>query len=236
VITDMQERLNKIIAKSGICSRRKADELIAAGKVQLNGQIVTALGTQADLQKDNILVNNKPLKPEAKTYILLHKPIGYTTTLKDPHAEKPITALFPKIKARLFPVGRLDKDTSGLLILTNDGDFSHQLTHPKFKIKRVYEVTVQRNLTAQTIKIIEAGGLEIEDYLTSECKIKILSRTRTSTDLLISLSEGRKREIRKIFDLFNHPVVSLKRIRFGKLELGSLPTGKWRYLKKTEII
>ncbi|MFH1062810.1 MAG: pseudouridine synthase [Candidatus Omnitrophota bacterium] len=232
----MKERLNKIIAKSGICSRRKADALIVTGKVTINGQTVTALGTQADLQIDNILVNNKMLKTEEKVYILLHKPVGYTTTIKDPHAEKPITALFPKISARLFPVGRLDKDTSGLLILTNDGDLSYTLTHPKFKVKRVYEAKVQKNLITETIKTIEAGGLEIDDYLTSKCKITVLSRTRTNTALLISIGEGRKREIRKMFDLFNHPVISLKRISFGKLELGSLPPGKWRYLKKSEII
>lgn len=232
----MNERLNKLIAKSGICSRRKADELIAAGKVTLNGQTVTALGTQADPQVDKILVENKPLETEEKVYILLHKPVGYTTTIKDPHAEKPITALFPKISARLFPVGRLDKDTSGLLILTNDGDLSYTLTHPKFKVKRVYEVKIEGNIIAQTIKTIESGGLEIDDYLTSKCKITILSRARTTTDLLISIAEGKKREIRRMFDLFNHPVINLKRISFGKLELGDLPPGEWRYLKPTEII
>jgi len=198
----MNERLNKILAKSGICSRRKADELIVRGKVKINGQTITALGTKADIKKDTITVNNKPLKNENKIYILLHKPTGYTTTNKDPHAEKPITLLFPKTAARLFPVGRLDKDTSGLLILTNDGNLSYQLTHPKFKIKRIYEVKVQKNIPSSIIKQIEAGGLKIEDYITSACKIKVLSRTRASTDLLISLSEGRKREIRKIFKLF----------------------------------
>jgi 23S rRNA pseudouridine2605 synthase len=232
----MIERLNKIIAKSGICSRRKADELIAAGKVMLNGQTITALGTQADPQIDKISVDNKPLETETKVYILLHKPVGYTTTIKDPHAEKPITALFPKISARLFPVGRLDKDTSGLLILTNDGDLSYALTHPKFEVKRVYEVQVDKNITSQTIKTIESGGLKIDDYLTSKCKINILSRTETNTDLLISIAEGKKREIRKMFALFNHPVISLKRISFGKLKLGDLQPGEWRYLKLNEII
>ncbi|MBU1043471.1 MAG: rRNA pseudouridine synthase [Candidatus Omnitrophica bacterium] len=232
----MNERLNKILAKSGICSRRKADELISAGKVKLNGQTVTALGTQADITKDKILFNGKLLITEKKIYVLLHKPVGYTTTIKDPHAEKLITELFPDIPERLFPVGRLDKDTSGLLILTNDGNLSFKLTHPKFEINRIYEVKVQKGLSAQTIKKIEAGGLEIEDYVTSKCKIKVRSRTKANTDLVITLTEGRKREIRKMFSLFGHPVINLKRIRFGKLELGSLQVGKWRYLKRSEII
>ncbi len=232
----MNERLNKIIAKSGICSRRKADQLIQEGQVKLNGEIVTALGTQANIEIDNIQVYNKLLKKETKTYILLHKPVGYTTTLKDPHAEKPITLLFPQLSVRLFPVGRLDKDTSGLLILTNDGSLSYKLTHPKFKVNRIYEVKVKKHLPIQTIKRIEAGGLKIEDYITSGCKIKILNRTSTSTDLLITLAEGRKREIRKMFSMFGHSVINLKRIRFGKLELGSLEVGKCRYLKKSEII
>ncbi|MBU1087574.1 MAG: rRNA pseudouridine synthase [Candidatus Omnitrophica bacterium] len=232
----MNERLNKIIAKSGICSRRKADELISAGKVKLNGKTVTKLGTQADIEKDKILFNGKLLKTEKKIYALLHKPVGYTTTIKDPHAEKLITKLFPNIPERLFPVGRLDKDTSGLLILTNDGNLSFKLTHPKFEIKRIYEVKVEKYLSAQTIKKIETGGLKIEDYITSKCKIKLITRSKTTTDLVITLTEGRKREIRKMFSMFGHTVMSLKRIRFGKLELGSLEVGKWRYLKKSEII
>jgi len=232
----MIERLNKIIAKSGICSRRKADELIAAGKVTLNGQIVTILGTQANPEKDTILINKKTLRTEKKVYILLHKPIGYTTTIKDQYADKLITELFPNIPERLFPVGRLDKDTSGLLILTNDGNLSYKLTHPKFEVNRVYEVKVQKSLSSKTIKKIEAGGLEIEDYITSACKIKVQIRTKKNTKLLITLAEGKKREIRNMFALFNHPVINLKRISFGKLKLGELEVGKWKYLKKSEII
>jgi 23S rRNA pseudouridine2605 synthase len=234
---NMKERLNKIIAASGICSRRKADELISLGKVSVNGEIVKKLGTQADLEKDDIIIENKPLEKETKAYIMVNKPSGYTTTTKDPYAEKTVLELLPKnLGLRLFPVGRLDKDTTGLLILTNDGNLGYKLTHPKHKINRIYEVKVERCLDDKTIKEIEKGGLEIDDYKTSVCKIKVLTRTRSATRILINISEGKKREIRKIFSLFKHKVKELKRIQFGKLKLGNLPIGKWKKIRKNEII
>ncbi|MFH1460227.1 MAG: pseudouridine synthase [Candidatus Omnitrophota bacterium] len=232
----MKERLNKIIAKSGFCSRRKADELISQGKVKVNQIIISELGTQADPNKDRILINNTPLKLEKKLYILLHKPKGYITTTKDVHAEKTVLDLLPDIFARVYPVGRLDKDSCGLLILTNDGNLSYKLTHPKFEIDRIYEVSMKNPLQPSTIKKIEKGGINIEDYKTSPCKIRIIRREKTKTKIRLILHEGRKREIRKIFALFDHPVIELKRIQFGKLKLGDLEPGKFRYLKKKEIL
>ena len=233
----MEIRLNKIIAQSGICSRRKADELISAGKVKINDSIVTDLGTKTDPRKDKITVNDLPLKKEQKTYIMLNKPAGYITTRNDPHAEKTVFDLLPgKSDIRLFPVGRLDKDTTGLLILTNDGQLSYQLTHPKFNIDRIYEVRVQKSLADNTIIKIEKGGLEIDDYKTSPCRIKIIKKTRASTSFLLTIGEGKKREIRKMFALLNHPVKELKRIQYGKLKLGHLPSGKWKEIRKNDII
>ncbi|MCG2710942.1 MAG: rRNA pseudouridine synthase [Candidatus Omnitrophica bacterium] len=228
----MKQRLNKIIAISGICSRRKADELIASGKVKINGITVTALGTQADLSEDAIMVNNRPLKKEENVYILFHKPKGCITTTKDMFAEKTIFDILPKFPVRVFPVGRLDKNTEGLLILTNDGDMTQKLLHPKHEIKRVYEVCVKGTLTQAMVERIEKGGLKIEDYRTSACNIKILSRTTLKTQLTLSLHEGKKREIRKIFDTVGHPVINLKRIQFGNIRLGNLAKGKWKYITK----
>ena len=227
----MRERLNKIISKSGICSRRKADDLISSGKVKLNGITVRTLGTQADLCKDAILVNNKPLKKEKNVYIAFHKPKGCITTTKDRFAKKTIFDILPKFPVRVFPVGRLDKNTEGLLILTNDGALAQKLLHPKHEIKRIYAVCVKGKIKPAAIDKIERGGLKIDNYRTSACQIKVLSRALLKTQLTLTLHEGRKREIRKIFTLVKHPVISLKKIQFGKLKLGTLPCGKWQYIK-----
>ncbi len=232
----MQQRLNKIIANSGLCSRRKADELINRREVTLNGKIVAGPGVCADPEKDIITINEKPLREEKKVYILLNKPSGYTTTTHDIHAEKKVTELLPARPERLYPVGRLDKDTTGLLILTNDGTLHYELTHPKFEVDRVYEVIIKNIITPETIKKIEQGGLTIEDYQTNPCKIQLISKTTAKTTLQLTIREGKKRQIRKMFFLCGHPVIALKRIQFGKLKLGALKPGEWRYLKKSEII
>ena len=233
----MKQRLNKIIAQSGICSRRKADELITARKVKMNGSQVTSLGTTADLDIDTITVNNKSIHlEEKKVYILVNKPTGFTTTTADKHAKKTVFDLIPELKIRLFPVGRLDKETSGLLILTNDGDLSYKLTHPKFEIDRVYEVIVKNPINKSTIAKLERGGLTIEDYKTYPCKIEVITHLQSKSKIQITLHEGKKRQIRKMFDIVRHPVMKLKRIQFGILKLGELNPGQWRYLKKSEII
>ena len=233
----MQQRLNKIIAQSGLCSRRKADELIQQRKVKINGAVITELGTLADPLQDAITVENKPLRTTEKhVYILLHKPVGYVTTTKHFPREKNVLDLLPDIPYRVYPVGRLDKDTSGLLILTNDGALSYTLTHPKFTIDRVYEVNVRGVLTTAAIKKIEAGGLVIEDYRTSPCSIKVLTHGQAATTVELTLHEGRKREIRKMFGLMKYPVLALKRIQYGKLKLQGLKPGEWKYITKKEII
>lgn len=232
----MQERLNKIIARSGYCSRRKADELIRQGKVKVNGKPVTVLGSTANAQKDTITIAGAKLKTEEKLYILFHKPKGYITTTQDPHAEKKVFDLLPDFGARLFPVGRLDKDTSGLLILTNDGEFAYKMTHPKFEIKRVYEVEISGVLSAATAAKIEKGGVPLEKHVSSACKITILKQSQNNTLLELSIYEGRKREIRQIFSHFGHNVLDLKRVRFGNVKLANLRAGQWRRLKDKEIL
>jgi len=228
----MKERLNKIIAKSGICSRRKADELIRLGRVKINGKIITELGAQADIEKHSIAVNNKPLPKQTKIYIVLNKPKGYITTKKDRYARRTVFDLLPKKFAQLFPVGRLDKNTEGLLLLTNDGDLTQRLLHPKFETDRIYKLSIKGELSAKAKDQIEKGGISIEDYKTSPCRIKILSRSKSRTQLKLTIHEGRKREIRRIFDLFSCKVISLKRVQFANIKLADLPSGKWIYIKK----
>lgn len=232
----MKQRLNKLIAQSGFCSRRKADELILAKKVKVSGKIVSRLGVLVDAGSDKISVCGKDLYLERKIYILLHKPTGYVCTTKDAHAEKTVLELLPPLPLRIFPVGRLDKDTSGLLFLTNDGDISYKLTHPRFEVDRVYEVLLKGFLDDKTIKKIEHGNLPIDDYTTSPCCITMLSRSKHNTKLHIKLHEGKKRQLRKVFMEFKHPVIALKRIQFGKVRLGDLRTGAWKYLKKSQMI
>jgi len=232
----MKQRLNKLIAQSGFCSRRKADELILDKQVRVNGKTVIRLGVLADPESDKIAVCGKNLHLEKKVYIMLHKPKGYVSTTKDAHAEKTVLELIPELPVRIFPVGRLDKDTSGLLFLTNDGDISYKLTHPRFEVDRVYEVLVRGFLDDKTIKKIEHGNLPIDDYVTCPCRITMLSRSRDKTSLHINLHEGKKRQIRKIFMEFTHPVIALKRIQFGKVKLGDLKIGSWKYLKKSQMI
>ncbi len=232
----MKERLNKIIAKSGYCSRRKADELISAGKVKINGQTITSLGILVDKDKDRVSVEGRELGTEKKVYILLNKPRGYITTTRDKFAPRTVLELLPKMPVRLYPVGRLDKDTEGLLILTNDGPLTLKLTHPRFEVKRTYEVTIKGFLTGAKIKKIEQGGITLEDYKTSPCRIRILRRDRRQTELLFTIGEGRKREIRRIFEFVKNPVTGLKRVQFGKLKLGDLPCGKWKKISKHDII
>jgi 23S rRNA pseudouridine2605 synthase len=232
----MKQRLNKIIAQSGICSRRSADDLIRAQRVLLNNAVVTELGTLADPEQDTIVVNGELLTTKKLVYILLNKPVGYTCTTRYFRNEKNVLSLIPDVEDRIYPVGRLDKDTSGLLILTNDGDLSYTLTHPKFTIDRTYEVGIGGTIMQAEIFQLERGGLTIDDYETSPCSIKVLERFERSTTLHITLHEGKKREIRKMFGQLGHPVQTLKRLQYGKLKLGNLAPGDWRYIKKEDIL
>ncbi|RKY36797.1 MAG: pseudouridine synthase [Candidatus Omnitrophota bacterium] len=232
----MKQRINKVIAQSGFCSRRNADALILAKKVQVNGKLVCSLGILVDPAVDKVSIEKKCLSLEKKVYLMLHKPVGFITSTKSQHYAQTVFSLLPRLGLRLYPVGRLDKNTSGLLILTNDGDLSYQITHPKFEVKRVYDVVVRGYLEDNAARKISKGGLAIDDYLTSPCVIKIIKKMENKTNLLITMHEGRKRQIRRMFSVVKHSVIVLKRIRFGKLDLGGLEQGKWKYIQKEEII
>ena len=233
----MEERLQKYLASAGIASRRKCEDLIMQGKIKVNGEIVTELGTKIDPENDKIEYNEKLVnKDEEKVYILLNKPIGYVTTAKDQFNRDKVLDLV-KLKKRIVPVGRLDMYTSGALILTNDGEFVNKLTHPKNEIDKTYNATVKGIITNQEIKELEKG-IEIDDgYITKPAKVKILKidKDNNISRIQITIHEGKNRQVRKMCEAINKKVLALHRSRIGNLEVKDLKIGKWRYLTKKEI-
>ncbi|HHX18143.1 MAG TPA: rRNA pseudouridine synthase [Clostridium sp.] len=226
-------RLQKYLADCGVASRRKAEELILQGRISVNGTIVTELGTKVD---DNDIIffdGNRVKKEEQLIYILLNKPVGYVTTVKD-QFQRPTVVDLVDVPERIFPVGRLDYDTSGLLILTNDGSLTYRLTHPKFKIKKVYRAILKGIPSREKIEKFEKG-LKIEDYITALAKFKIIESSNNTSTVEITIYEGKNRQVRKMCESIGHPILKLKRICFGHLSLGDLPEGKWRKLKEDEI-
>lgn len=227
-------RLQKYLAICGVASRRKSEELIQAGNVSVNNEIITEMGTVINPDIDVVMVNGTVVKPEEdKLYIMINKPTGYVTTVADQFNRSKVTDLVD-VKERVYPVGRLDYNTSGLLLLTNDGDMAYKLTHPKFKVEKVYMAKVKGKPSASEMKSFEAG-LEIEDYVTSPAKIRIVKEFQSETLVEIMIREGRNRQVRKMCDTIGHPVVELMRISVGELQLGDLPIGKWRNLLNKEV-
>ena len=228
-------RLQKHMAQCGVASRRKSEEIILEGRVMVNDVVVNELGTIIDPQKDIIKVDNKKIEIEKrKVYIMLNKPVGYVTTLKDRHSEKIILDLIDEIEERIFPVGRLDADTSGLLLMTNDGDLGYKLTHPSYEVPKKYIALVEgvpNNKKMDRFK----KGLRINGKKTAEAYIRIIKKHRDSSVLEISIHEGRNRQVRKMCEYIRHPVVELKRVSIGQLDLGDLEVGKWRYLTNKEV-
>ncbi len=227
-------RINKFITSNTEISRRKADKLILEGKVFLNGKKVEKPGIIINPETDTIKIEGKIIKKtEEKTYIALNKPKGYITTRQDEKNRKTVMELIPKNK-NLKPVGRLDKDSEGLLLLSNDGDFINKFTHPKFECEKEYRVLIKNELKDEHIEKLE-DGVKIDKKKTSDAKIKIIKREEKETTLTIIIHEGRNRQIRKMFASLGYNVKYLKRIRIGKIKLLSLPQGKYRHLTKKEI-
>mgnify|MGYP000445779428 CR=1 FL=1 len=232
----MEMRLQKYLAECGIASRRKCEEYIIQGKVEVNGKIVTELGTKIDFEKDKIKFNNKEIKPEKKhVYILLNKPIGYVTTADDQFGRDTVLDLV-KVKERVVPVGRLDMYTSGALILTNDGDFVYKVTHPKHEITKTYTVTVRGIIENDAVEKLR-NGVEIEDYKTRPAKVKILKtdEEKNISRLEITIHEGKNRQVRKMCEAVGSKVVALHRSKIGDIGVKDLKLGTWRYLKDFEV-
>jgi len=231
----MLERIQKIISAAGVTSRRAAEELIAEGRVRVNGQVVTELGTKADASKDHIKVDGKLINPhQPKTYIMLNKPVGFVTTMSDPEGRPTVQDLLKGVKVRVYPVGRLDYNTEGMLIMTNDGDFAHVVTHPKHELPKTYLAKLKGVLDEDQIASIETG-LFLDDGKTAPAKLRKIRKEEANSWVEITITEGRKRQVRRMFDRVGRSVIKLKRIRTGNLVLGDLPEGTFRYLTPVEV-
>ncbi len=226
-------RLNKFIASTGFCSRRKADELIEQGFVKVNGTTIQEMGFLVT-KKDKITVKNQPLRQTAPVYIKYYKPAGYITTMSDEKGRKTIYDILPDEVKDLKPVGRLDKDSTGLLIMTNDGDFINKMTHPSVKIPKVYRVAAEGRMNTQHL-LQMAKGMEIEKGKTAYADAMILDYEGKNTILQIVLYQGMNRQIRKMLDALGFPVISLKRISHGTINIQGLKKGQFKYIKPREI-
>ena len=232
----MEERLQKYLANNGIAARRKCEELILQGRVQVNGVTVTELGTKINPEKDKIKFDGKDIKQAKKlVYILLNKPIGYVTTADDQFGRDTVLDLV-KVKERIVPVGRLDMYTSGALILTNDGDFVYQVTHPKHEIEKTYTVTIKGIVQNSEVEQLR-NGIKIDDYITKPARVKIL-KTDTEKDisrLEITIHEGKNRQVRKMCEAVGRKVLALHRSKIGGIGVKDIELGKWRYLTANEV-
>ena len=228
----MKERLQKIIAASGISSRRVAEKMIVEGRVTVNEAVVMQLGAKADIGADEIRVDGKLILPEvSKVYLMLHKPRGYVTTLHDPERRAVVTDLLSGVSERIFPVGRLDYDSEGLLLLTNDGDFSQRVQHPRFKIPKTYMVKIEGNLTRSEMRAL-SEGIRLPD---GNFKPENLQIQRKSSWLAATIAEGRNRLIRRGLESLGHPVVRLIRTAIADISLGNMKAGTFRHLTKKEV-
>ena len=229
------ERLQKVIAHAGIASRRKAEQLIVEGKVKVNGKVVTELGVKVSPQ-DRIEVDGIPLEREEPVYYLLYKPRGVISSVKDEKGRKVVTDFFKHVNKRIYPIGRLDYDTSGLLLLTNDGDFANLLMHPRYEIEKVYIAKVKGIPAREKVKRLEKG-VALEDGVTAPAKAKVLSIDKRKQTAIVELRihEGRNRQVRRMFEAIGHPVLKLKRERYAFLDLKGLNPGDYRELSPHEV-
>jgi 23S rRNA pseudouridine2605 synthase len=231
----MEIRLNKYLAQRGVASRREADRLIQEGRVSVNGLVVLDLGHKIDEERDRVAADGRKVKPGRElVYMALNKPRGFLVTLADPLGRAAIKDLIPSLPEGVNPVGRLDKNSEGLLLLTNDGELAYRLTHPRYEIPKIYIVGVEGNVTPAEIEKLKTGVV-IEGGRTAPARVKVLESGSASSVLQIEIHEGRKREIRLMFEAVGHEVVRLKRESFAGIRLENLPNGKWRFLKKEEV-
>jgi 23S rRNA pseudouridine2605 synthase len=230
----MEKRLQRILSEMGITSRRKAEDLIFEGRVTVNGRIAT-IGMKADLARDHIKVDGKLLiRPEPKVYIMLNKPKDVVTSLSDPEGRMTVKDFLGGVRYRVFPVGRLDYDSEGLLLMTNDGDFANAVLHPSKKIPKTYLVKVKGILEEKEMEKLRKG-MKLLDVMTAPAKVKKIRKTENNSWLEITIYEGKKRQIRRMLEETGHPVLKLRRIRIDGLEIGNLKPGAYRYLTTEEM-
>lgn len=227
-------RLQKALAQAGVASRRAAEALIAAGRVSVDGQTVRELGTKVDPQRQMIAVDGKEIRPEAKVHYALHKPSGVVSTVRDPQGRPTVRQLLSAVRQRIYPVGRLDAETTGLLLLTNDGELANRLMHPRYEVKKEYIATVRGTVSESTLRKL-AAGIDLDDGPTAPARVRRLGEDTAITRVSIEIHEGRNRQVRRMFATVGHPVIALHRVRVGPIRLDSLPAGAYRPLTPDEI-
>lgn len=232
-VDDGTMRLNRYIAHAGVCSRREADTLILSGAVSVNGVVVTELGTRVK-EDDKVSVGNESIKQEQKVYLLMNKPKNFITSVSDPQGRKTVMQLVGKLKQRVYPVGRLDRDTTGVLMFTNDGDLAKKLTHPKHGIKKIYQVTLDKNVPQAHLKQI-AEGIELEDGWIKADEVSYVGKKEDRREIGIEIHSGKNRIVRRIFEHLGYQVIKLDRVYFAGLTKKDLSRGQWRYLTTEEL-
>ena len=230
----MPVRLQKLLAEAGIASRRAAESIILAGRVTVNGTVVRELGTKVQPGQDRVAVDGTPVKVQRKLYLALHKPRGYLCTRQDPHGRRTVFDLLPAEWKHVYTVGRLDNDSEGLIFLTNDGSFSLRITHPRYQVMKTYQVTATGRIESHHLRQLRQGVVDAGEELRAE-SARLISASNTRSVVELELSEGKNREVRRLFAACALPVERLLRVRIGPIRLGELPSGKWRTLTEQEI-
>ena len=227
-------RLQKYMAECGVASRRRAEEMILEGKVTVNGVLIDQMGVQVQ-EGDEVRVEGRLIRPEGeKRYVMYHKPAGEVTTVSDPEGRAAVLDHFRDYPVRLYPVGRLDYDSEGLLLLTNDGALTERMLHPSHLVEKTYLARVTGKVSPEALCRLR-GGVMLDDHMTSPAKVRIIKKETFATVVLVTIHEGRNRQVRRMFEELGHKVLQLRRVRFGPLELGDLPRGKWRELTAEEV-
>jgi pseudouridine synthase len=231
----MEMRLQRFLAQAGVASRRKAEELIAAGRVKVNGKVVAELGSKVDPERDQVSVGGRPLHAESHVYLLLNKPKGYVTTVSDPEGRPTVMELVSQVEERVYPVGRLDYNTEGLLLLTNDGDLANALMHPKREVEKTYQVKLQGLTSPETLSALASGVTLDDGERTAPAKVQLLGTTDRNSWLEITIHEGKNRQVHRMAEAVNYRVLKLQRVRYAGLEVGDLAIGRFRNLVAREV-
>ena len=227
-------RLQKYLAEAGVASRRASEQIILAGRVTVNDQVIRKLGTRVEPGRDRVAVDGQTLKAKRKLYLALHKPPGYLCTRRDPFERQTITGLLPKEWQHVSSVGRLDRDSEGLILLTNDGEFALRMTHPRYGVRKIYRATVDGRIEPPTLARLLEGINDAGELLKAD-KARLVSSNNTRSVVELELTEGKNREVRRLLEVVGFPVVRLQRTQIGRIKLGELPAGKWRTLTEPEI-
>ena len=227
-------RLHKYMAECGVASRRAAEKMIAEGRVTVNGALITEMGTQVE-EGDQVRLDGKLIRPEEqKRYVIYHKPAGEVTTVSDPEGRACVLDHFRDFPVRLYPVGRLDYDSEGLLLLTNDGALTERLLHPSHQVDKTYLARVSGQVSMDTVRMLRQGVM-LDDHKTAPAKVRVIKLEAFATVVLVTIHEGRNRQVRRMFEAAGHQVLQLRRVQFGPLDLGELPRGQWRELTEEEM-